>query len=297
MKRNGTIIAGIGGNYDVQLEDGPVVRCKARGIFRKQKTTPVIGDRVTISQENFLEGIEPRKNALIRPAAANIDQVLIVLAVHNPEPHFMLLDRFLLEAARQKIPAVIIFNKMDLWESSRQQEMTEARQAYEAAGYPVYPVSTYEADEDVMNRLRARLRDKITVLAGPSGVGKSSLINALTGACQETGELSEKIARGKNTTRHARLLPLREGQGWIADTPGFSSFYMQDWECEHLAEFYPEFEPYLGSCRFPDCRHRTEPECAVRQAAETGGVSRLRYENYRKLYEELWEYQKNNPKY
>ncbi len=297
MKQYGTIIAGIGGNYDVQLENGQVVRCKARGIFRKQKTTPLIGDKVTISKENFLESIAPRKNALIRPAAANIDQVLVVFAVHNPEPHFMLLDRFLLEAGRQKIPVAIILNKMDLWKESQQQEVAEAVKAYEEAGYPVYQVSTYEADEAIMEKLREQLQDKITVLAGPSGVGKSSLINVLTGSKQETGELSEKIARGKNTTRHAKLLPLREGSGWIADTPGFSSFYMQDWECEHLSEFYPEFEAYLGGCRFPDCRHRSEPDCAVRRAVEAGEISQIRYENYRKIYEEIWEYQKNNPQY
>ena len=297
MKQNGTIIAGVGGNYDVQVGDGQIIRCKARGIFRKQKTPPLIGDKVTISKENFLESIAPRKNALIRPAAANIDQVLVVFAVHNPQPHFMLLDRFLLEAGRQRIPVAIVLNKMDLWEDSRQKEVTEALEAYKKAGYPVYPISTYETDEGILEKLRDLLQNKITVLAGPSGVGKSSLINVLTGAEQETGELSEKIARGKNTTRHARLLPLKEGKGWIADTPGFSSFYMQDWECEQLAQYYPEFEEYLGQCRFPDCRHRTEPECAVRSAVENGEVSRIRYDNYRRIYEEIWEYQKNNPQY
>lgn len=297
MRQNGTIIAGVGGNYDVQVEEGQIVRCKARGIFRKQKTTPLIGDRVTISKEKFLESIAPRKNALIRPAAANIDQVLVVFAVHNPEPHFMLLDRFLLEAGRQEIPVAIVLNKMDLWEDSQQKEVSEAIEAYEKAGYPVYQVSTYETNETILENLRDLLQDKITVLAGPSGVGKSSLINVLTDAEQETGELSEKIARGKNTTRHAKLLPLHQGSGWIADTPGFSSFYMQDWTCDQLANFYPEFEEYLGGCKFPDCRHRSEPECAVREAVENGEISRIRYENYRKIYEEIWEYQKNNPQY
>lgn len=297
MRQNGTIIAGVGGNYDVQVEEGQIVRCKARGIFRKQKTTPLIGDKVTISKEKFLESIAPRKNALIRPAAANIDQVLVVFAVHNPEPHFMLLDRFLLEAGRQEIPVAIVLNKMDLWEDSQQKEVSEAIEAYEKAGYPVYQVSTYETNETILENLRDLLQDKITVLAGPSGVGKSSLINVLTDAEQETGELSEKIARGKNTTRHAKLLPLRQGSGWIADTPGFSSFYMQDWTCDQLANFYPEFEEYLGGCKFPDCRHRSEPECAVREAVENGEISRIRYENYRKIYEEIWEYQKNNPQY
>ena len=148
-----------------------------------------------------------------------------------------------------------------------------------------------------MEKLRERLQNQITVLAGPSGVGKSSLINALTGAEQETGELSEKIARGKNTTRHARLLPLKEGKGWIADTPGFSSFYMQEQCSETLDRLYPEFIPFLGQCRFPDCRHWSEPECAVREAVETGRISRLRYDNYGKIFQEIWEYEKNHPKY
>lgn len=297
MAKQGIIIAGVGGHYDVWLDDGQQVRCRARGIFRKQKITPLIGDRVAISKDNFLETIAPRKNALIRPAAANIDQVLVVFAVRSPEPHFMLLDRFLLEAGRQNIPVVIIFNKMDLWEAHQMQEVEAAQAAYEKAGYPLYRVSTYDADETIMEALRSQLQNKITVLAGPSGVGKSSLINILTGALQETGSLSEKIERGKNTTRHAKLLPLKQGQGWIADTPGFSSFYMQDWESEHLADYYPEFASYLGQCRFPDCRHLTEPDCQVRQAVETGNISRLRYENYRKIYEEIRQYQKDHPKY
>lgn len=295
MDKTGTIIAGIGGNYDVQQEDGQVMRCKARGIFRRRKVTPLIGDRVVVSKEGFIEEILPRKNALIRPAAANIDQVMVVFAVHNPEPHFMLLDRFLLEAERQNISALLIFNKMDLW--SGDEELQEAMEAYEKAGYRVQRISTYETKTEVVQKLRSQLQNKITVLAGPSGVGKSSLINLLTGSRQETGELSEKIARGKNTTRHARLLPLQEGTGWIADTPGFSSFYMQDWDCEKLAEYYPEFREHLGHCWFQDCRHLTEPDCRVRQAVEEGKISRLRYKNYQKLYEEIWTYQKNNPKY
>ncbi|MCI8633050.1 MAG: ribosome small subunit-dependent GTPase A [Lachnospiraceae bacterium] len=297
MTKEGIIVAGVGGNYEVYLEGEGYIRCKARGIFRKQKQVPLIGDWVSVSEEHYLEAIAERKNALIRPAAANIDQVLVVFAVCNPQPHFMLLDRFLLEAGKQKIPVVIILNKADLWDMAHTEMLEEAKTAYQQAGYPVYQVSTYEQREADMQELRNRLQNKITVLAGPSGVGKSSLINALTGADQETGQLSEKIARGKNTTRHARLLPLKEGAGWIADTPGFSSFYMQEWSHERLAEYYPEFLPYLGTCRFPDCQHRTEPDCRVRQAVEKGVISRLRYENYQKIYEEIQLYQKEHPEY
>lgn len=297
MDKEGIIIAGVGGNYDVWLEEGVTVRCKARGVFRKQKQTPLIGDWVTVSKEHYLDEIKKRKNALIRPAAANVDQVLIVFSICHPEPHFMLLDRFLLEAERQSIPVVIILNKLDLWNEAQKELLTEAQAAYQRAGYSLHCLSTYEPNEIELEKLRQELENKITVLAGPSGVGKSSLINLLTGAGQETGELSEKIARGKNTTRHAKLLPLKEGKGWIADTPGFSSFYMKEQRCETLMQHYPEFKPYLGTCRFPDCKHLSEPDCSVKRAVAAGEISRLRYENYRKIYEELWLYQKNNPEY
>ncbi len=296
-KGQGLIIAGVGGNYEVQMENGQVLRCKARGVFRKQKVTPLIGDRVTVSEGGFLESIAPRKNILVRPAAVNVDQVLVVFAVHNPEPHLLLLDHFLVEAERQGIEAVLIFNKADLCKETDAERREQIQRAYEAAGYPVYWISTYQMQPDRIAALQKQLRHKITVLAGPSGVGKSSLINCLTKANQETGDLSEKIARGKNTTRHARLLPLQSADGWIADTPGFSSFYIQEWSSEALAMYYPEFAPYRQTCRFPDCRHITEPDCAVRGAVTSGAVSELRYEQYRKLYEEVREYEQTHPSY
>lgn len=300
----GLLISGVGGNYDVALENGEVVRVKARGVFRKEKITPLIGDRVTISEEGFITDIAPRKNEMVRPAAANIDQALIVFALRDPDPHFGVLDKFLAEAARQDIPALIAFNKTDLLDEEKDQKRMEAVEAYKGCGYKVFMVEARKGmteDDDPMNQiaeLERELGGKITVLAGPSGVGKSSLINALIDAGQEVGELSEKIMRGKNTTRHAKLLPIASEQGgWIADTPGFTSFYTQNIEAEDLDQIYPEFAPYLGRCYYPDCNHIKEPGCKVRIAVKKGIISRLRYHNYRQLFEELKEYRKEHPLY
>ena len=291
-KGQGLIIAGVGGNYEVQMENGQVLRCKARGVFRKQKVTPLIGDRVTVSEGGFLESIAPRKNILVRPAAVNVNQVLVVFAVHNPEPHLLLLDHFLVEAERQGIEAVLIFNKADLCKETDAERREQIQRAYEAAGYPVYWISTYQMQPARIAALQKQLRHKITVLAGPSGVGKSSLINCLTKANQETGDLSEKIARGKNTTRHARLLPLQSADGWIADTPGFSSIYLEDISPQELKQYFPEFVPYEEDCRFTSCMHVGERECGVKAAVEQGKISRLRYDDYVMLYQELKEKKK-----
>ncbi len=290
----GILIAGVGGNYEVALDSGEIFRVKARGIFRKHGMAPLIGDRVTITKDGFLDQIEKRKNELVRPAAANIDQIMIVFAFKDPAPHFVLLDRFLAQAERQDIPILLVFNKKDLDEEGTQ--LGGALKEYEKAGYRVMAVSTLEEDAS-FEELRKALTDKITVLAGPSGVGKSSLINALIGSDQEVGEISEKIARGKNTTRHARLLKVVGTDGWIADTPGFTSFYTQEVSSEELAFCYPEFRPYLGQCYYQDCRHIHEPGCAVKEAVNEGRLSRLRYENYTELFQELLQYEKEHPDY
>ena len=290
----GLLIAGVGGNYEVALDSGEVFRVKARGIFRKHGMAPLIGDRVTITEDGFLDQIEKRKNEMVRPAAANIDQIMIVFAFKDPDPHFVLLDRFLAEAQRQDIPILLVFNKKDLAEGDM--ELAGAIQEYERAGFQVMTVSTLEEDAS-FDTLRDALKDKITVLAGPSGVGKSSLINALIGSDQEVGELSEKIARGKNTTRHARLLKVQGTEGWIADTPGFTSFYTQEIKSDELASCYPEFRPYLGSCYYLDCHHIHEPGCAVKEAVQEGKLSSLRYQNYTELFEELRQYEKEHPDY
>ena len=309
MDRKGIVIAGIGGNYEVFVSGGETVRVKARGVFRKEKISPLIGDRVVVTDEGFLSDILPRRNQMIRPAAANIDQILIVFALRDPDPHFGLLDRFLAEAAKQKIPARIAFNKTDLLDPDEDELLVSAAESYRKAGYPVFLLEARSEEEGPFNQLsevRSCLSGKVTVLAGPSGVGKSSLINALIGADQEVGELSEKIARGKNTTRHARLLPVMlDGEvaeasdlgSWIADTPGFTSFYTQSIEAEELDQFYPEFLPHLGQCYYQDCRHISEPACAVREAVETGEITRLRYDNYRELYQELKQFRKEHPIY
>lgn len=306
MDKKGLLIAGIGGNYDVCLEDGSVVRVKARGVFRKEKITPLIGDRVMVSEEGFITDILPRKNQMIRPAAANIDQALIVFALRDPAPHFGVLDRFLAEAIRQDIPSLIVFNKTDLVDREKDTRLMEAVDAYRQSGFKVFLMearsgSSEEATENPYHQLKElekELGGKITVLAGPSGVGKSSLINALIDAGQEVGELSEKIMRGKNTTRHARLLSIAsEEGGWIADTPGFTSFHTQEIEAEDLDGIYPEFAPYLGKCYYPDCHHIKEPGCQVRLAVKNGAVPKLRYKNYRDLFEELRQYRKEHPLY
>lgn len=285
----GRILSGIGGNYAVGLRCGEEVVVKARGLFRKLHITPLIGDRVII-EEGFIQEIEPRKNETVRPAAANIDLLLIVFAMEAPSPHFTLLDRFLAEAMRQKIPVHIVFNKLDLVAGGEKEaSLLSALEAYRRAGYEVSVLSLKEPlDPEPIAKLKARLKDKLTVLAGPSGVGKSSLINALTGLSQEVGELSQKIERGKNTTRHARLLAV-EGGGYIADTPGFSTFYNHAISKEELEGFYPEFQPYLDQCYFHPCAHINEPSCGVKRAVEEGGISRIRYENYCRLYEEQEE--------
>lgn len=290
-KEMGRIVAGIGGNYDVLLENGQILRLKARGVFRKQGITPLLGDRVTVPGDGYFDEILERKNESIRPAAANIDQMLVVFAARYPDPHFKLLDRFLIECDRRRIPCLIVFNKADLLSEEERKRLQSVLTSYEKAGYEVELVSTLEEGaQETREKLLPRLTGKLTIFAGPSGVGKSSLINRLTDAVQETGDLSEKIARGKNTTRHARLLPVRQGGreiGLIGDTPGFSSFYMQQLSQEELGAAYPEFQPYLGKCRFTNCRHLRETDCAIREAVLSGELSRVRYRNYVELLQDM----------
>ena len=288
----GKIIKGIAGFYYVHTEKG-IFECKAKGVFRKEKVKPLVGDNVEIEllDEGQLLGnikaILPRKNALIRPASANIDQALVIFAAAKPKPNFNLLDRFLIMMEYQDVPVTICFNKKDLLEES---EIEEFAGVYKKCGYSVLYTSAEK--EEGIRELHALLDGKTTAVAGPSGVGKSSLVNRLQPNVQmETGSISRKIERGKHTTRHSEIIPIA-ADTYIMDTPGFSTLYIPGFEKEDLQEFYPEFKEYEPYCRFKGCSHINEPDCGVKEALAEGNISPLRYENYKLLYEELKDVKK-----
>ena len=291
----GKIIKGIAGFYYVHDRQSRVYECKAKGIFRNRGIKPVVGDDVKFtvldeeSKEGSIDEILPRKNVLIRPASANVDQALVVFAVTQPEPNFNLLDRFLIMMEAQEIPVTICFNKTDRDGEGIQEEF---RNIYESAGYQVLLAST--RSQSGLDEIHSFLQGKTTILAGPSGVGKSSLTNLLQPEAEmETGSISQKIQRGKHTTRHAELFCV-EGDTYLMDTPGFSSMYLEEIEPEKLKYYFPEFEAFESECRFlADCVHVGEPVCGVKAALERGEIARSRYDNYVLLYQEL----KNRKKY
>lgn len=284
----GKIVKGIAGFYYVHDGQQKVYECRAKGVFRNRKIKPLVGDNVEFevldeeSGTGNIVSILERKNALIRPAVSNIDQALVVFAITEPMPNLNLLDRFLVMMERQNIPAVICFNKIDL---SSREEMERLRSIYAPAGYEIHFISTYE--EAGLQEIHSLIRGKTTVLAGPSGVGKSSLTNFLQPeARMETGVVSEKIKRGKHTTRHSELFFVEENT-YMMDTPGFSSMYIEDLKPEELKDCFPEFAPEEDGCRFLGCVHVGEKVCGVKEAVKTGKISRSRYENYLLLYQEL----------
>lgn len=286
----GKIIKGIAGFYYVNVVESGVYECKAKGVFRKEKIKPLVGDNVRIEildEENKTGNIVeifPRKNELIRPAVANIDQALVVFAVTKPTPHFNLLDRFLVMMERKEIPVVLCFNKKDIATSP---EIAELEAIYEKCGYPI--VFTSALEQENIEEIRRILLKKTTAIAGPSGVGKSSLINLLQNQVQmETGTISRKIERGKHTTRHSELIAV-DADSYIMDTPGFSSLYVNDFEKEELKYYFREFASYEGQCRFQGCDHVHEPGCAVKEALEEGKIHPVRYKNYLEMYTELKE--------
>ena len=284
----GKIIKGIAGFYYVNDGENRVYQCRAKGIFRNMKIKPLVGDNVEFSildeeaGEGNIDEILPRKNALVRPAAANVDQALVLFALTQPSPNLNLLDRFLVMMAMEEIPVVICFNKADLGDGAMEEEY---KKIYEGAGYEVHFIS---ARTDLgMDQVRELLRGRTTVLAGPSGVGKSSLTNRIQPeASMETGGISRKIERGKHTTRHSELFFV-EKDTYMMDTPGFSSMYTPEIEASELKEFFPEFAEFEDECRFLGCVHIGERVCGVKEAVKEGKISLSRYENYRLIYEEL----------
>ncbi len=290
----GKIIKGISGFYYVYVEGAGLYECKAKGAFRKQKIKPLVGDNVEIAvidEANKLGNVEkilPRKNELIRPAVSNIDMALVIFASAKPDPNFNLLDRFLCMMEYQKVPVTICFNKIDLVD---QEKLKEYSGIYEPAGYNV--IFTCTKTKEGLGSIRRLLEGKTTTVAGPSGVGKSSIINCLqSDITMETGTISEKIERGKHTTRHSEIIPVSHDT-YIMDTPGFSSMDVPGFEKEDLWTCYPEFVRHEPYCRFIGCSHINEPDCGVKAAVEDGEISPVRYENYKLLYEEL----KNRHKY
>lgn len=290
----GKIIKGIAGFYYVHVAETGIFECKAKGIFRKEKIKPLVGDNVELELLDMrdmtgnITAIFPRKNELIRPAVANIDQAMVIFAADKPKPNFNLLDRFLIMMEQRQVETIICFNKKDL---VAQEETDRLRHIYQHCGYRVLSVSAKE--QEGLEQIQEVLADKTTTVAGPSGVGKSSLINLLSPeADMETGVLSEKIDRGKHTTRHSQLLCIDQGT-YIMDTPGFSSLYLMGIEAEELKFYFREFQSYEPFCRFQGCCHIHEPDCAVKESVAEGKISSIRYDNYTMLYEEL----KNARKY
>ena len=290
----GKIIRGIAGFYYVHVPEIGILECKAKGIFRKNKLKPLVGDLVTVSvidEENKKGNIDEvleRKNELIRPAVANIDQALVIFAVKKPEPNLNLLDRFLIMMQQKNIPCILVFNKSDL---ATEEERTALEEIYKNSGCKILFISAKK--NQGLEEVRSLLAGKTSTVAGPSGVGKSSLINKLqSNVNMETGSISEKIERGKHTTRHTEFIPIGEDT-FIMDTPGFSSLAVFDMEKEELEQFYPEFDEYRDTCRFNGCSHTHEPGCSVKEAIEDKKISRERYENYKLIYEEL----RNRKKY
>ena len=281
-KTEGRILRSLSGFYDVQTQEG-LITCRARGILRREGNSPLTGDLVEITVEKgkgMVEKILPRKNHFIRPAVANVDALVIFAANVNPVTEPFLIDRVAAIAGDQNVQAVLCVNKCDL------DPAMDLVRIYEHAGFPVICTSA-ETGEGVED-LRALLEGKLTAFTGNSGVGKSSILNRLAPELQlETGEVSEKLGRGRHTTRHGELYRLGENT-YVADTPGFSSFDTDQMELilkENLQYAFPDFGSYLGKCRFDDCSHRREPDCAVRAAVEAGEIERSRYESYLKLYE------------
>lgn len=290
QKYEGLLLQSIGGFYYVKVND-TVYECKARGVFRKEGITPLAGDRVLITcnddKTGTVEEILPRRNCLIRPPLANLECLAVVVSVAEPRPNFLLLDTLIAIAENNSIEPILVITKADL------QDAREIEEIYTKAGFTVFVVTN--TDATTAAPLKEFLKGKITAVTGNSGVGKSSLINLLDPTLhRETAEISQKLGRGRHTTRSAELIPLPFG-GYLADTAGFSVLDLEKAmpiESEDLMNCFREFEPFFGKCRFTGCSHVHEPNCAIHKAVENGQISRSRYESYVLLYEETKKYKK-----
>jgi len=282
----GVVLRGVGGLYDVQNAVGEVTRCRPRGRFKQESLVILAGDQVEYvlinKQEGVIEAVLPRSTMLLRPAVANVEQLVVVTACAQPEPQLLLIDKLLVLAESRHIHPVICLNKIDLVSDTVPEELAGI---YERAGYQVFRCSA--KTRDGLDLLSQCLKGKLSSCAGPSGVGKSSLLNAIEpGLCLSTGAVSPRTGRGRQTTRQVELLPLSFG-GYVADTPGFGQLRLEGIDELDLDQYFPDLHQHKGDCRFADCLHRQEPGCGVRTAIRHGLISPSRYNSYQVLLEEL----------
>ncbi|WP_226578615.1 ribosome small subunit-dependent GTPase A [Halobacillus litoralis] len=290
----GKIIKSLSGFYYV-YSDGEVYQCRGRGNFRKRKISPLVGDLVEFKADNLEEGyilsIEDRKNELVRPPIANVDQALIVTSAVHPDFNALLLDRFLVLVEEKRIEPFIVISKMDQVDDERRKAMEAYKDQYEKIGYSVILSSVN--DSESMDLIQSHLADRTTVIAGQSGVGKSSMLNSIDPRLSiDTDEISESLGRGKHTTRHVELYEISDGL--VADTPGFSSLEFGELEQEQLPECFPEFVEVQNDCKFRGCLHHKEPKCAVKKAVEDGEIAKKRYDHYLQFLNEI---QTRKPRY
>lgn len=286
---NGKILKGIGGFYYIETADA-VYECKARGVFRKQKITPLVGDDVTITirsnGENTIDSIHPRKNFLVRPPVANIEQLFILSAACNPSPNLFLIDKMTAIAINKGIEPIIVFTKSDLM------DLSELEKIYKNSGLKTVCISS--VTKDGIDTVKEWISGKVSAFTGNSGVGKSTLLNSISeGLNLDTGKISEKLGRGRHTTRAVELYKVCDG--YVADTPGFSSFDIEKNESVALEDIqycFPEFQPYLGKCKFVSCSHTVDKGCAVLEALSDGKIEKTRHESYKAMYSEAKELKK-----